>query len=338
MRIRDLIGVGTAVASLFASQPVVAGELPIPCCLVIRPPCDLCGEWAVGAHARYLAPIACPYGYAQTVVQEFPPSFDALSGRVQIVPCRPDWGFRVFGNYLKDCLFVGVSYQWFQATATKSVVADLLVIRGGGLTGPGKGTGQMAVEYQNVDVRAGTYFLRGCASTLYLYGNARWVDLSHRRTARLTVLTTGATQRIQEKSQLQGGAIGLGAGGEFDIWCGLGGFIDGNILGVIGSRSLKDVEFRGVAPGAPPQIRQEFYPSETCVIPELDFRIGLNYTYVCGCLKLEGEIGYEIDYFWHGSVFPQSINASFTDGFSGPKPVCEDLGFSGLFFGGRLVF
>ncbi len=291
----------------------------------------------MGAHALYFTPIACPYTYAQTVVQVFPPSFVTLTGRAQIVPCRADWGFRVYGNYLNDCLFAGVSYQRFDATNSSSVVADSVNIRGGGnIAGLSRATGQVGVDYQNIDVRVGMQLLRRCAASLYLYGNGRWVDLSRQRAVRQVSLTTGAVQNIREETQLQGGAIGFGAGGEFGVGCGLGAFIDGNILGVIGKRSLKNVEF--VASGAVPQIRKESYPSEICIVPEADFRIGINHTYMCGCWQLVTEIGYEVDYFWHGSVFPKFTSSTIQQGFSGFTPVCEDIGFAGLFFGGHLVF
>lgn len=309
------------ITLLVFAQPVVAAES------------------FIGAHALYLAPMACPYTYAQTSTQVFPPSFITLRGRALSVPCEGDWGFRVFGNYLNDGLFARVSYQWFEGSSSSSIVADGVSIRGGGNTaGLSRATGQVGVDYQNVDVKVGMHLLQRCASALYLYGNVRWVDLSHRREVSQIALTSGAVQRIREKSQLRGGAIGFGAGGEFGMGCGLGAFIDGNILGVIGNRAVKRAEFFSFIPGNLPQIQQELYPSEICIVPELDFRVGINHTYVCGCWKVVTEIGYEVDYFWHGSVFPKFISTTLTQGFSGFTPVCEDLGFAGLFFGGYLVF
>ena len=335
------MSVGTVVALLLSTQPAVANVASsAPCCRVVPPlGCGLCGEWTVGAHALYFVPIACPYTYAETSVQVFPPSFDTLRGRAQIVRCRADWGFRIFGNYLNDCLFAGVSYQWYEASASSSITADTLFIRGGAtIAGLSRARARVGIDYQNVDIRVGTYVLQRCISALYLYGNARWVDLSHRRAVRQDSLTTGATQRITEKSQLQGGAIGIGFGGDVDVWCGIGAFIEGNLLGVIGSRSVKNVEFRQITPGQAPVVQREFYPSDTCVIPEFDFRIGVNYTYGCGCWELAGEVGYELDYFWHGSVFPRFAGSTVAQGFSDFRPTCEDLGFSGLYFGVRVGF
>ena len=143
IRFKHLAGVGTALAFLLLGQPVAAAQCDHNAC-----PSE-CGEWEVGAHALYFTSITCPYAYATT----FTTVQADTNGRAQIIPCRPDWGFRVFGNYLNDCLFAALSYQWFEVTTTRSVVtADNLRIQGGGNIGPGKATGQVGIEYQNVDV------------------------------------------------------------------------------------------------------------------------------------------------------------------------------------------
>ncbi len=323
-RISDLINglmmVGTVVL-LLCGQPLVAK----------------CGEWTTGVHALYFTPITSAYGYASTF-NAIAPGTDTQTGEAQLVPCAADWGFRVVGDYLNDCMFAGVSYQWFAVTTTRAVTAANIGVLGALITGSGRATGQVGIEYQNVDARVGKHLVRGCVSSFYLYGNGRWVDLSYRRGAR-TTLTNGGIASSHEKSQLQGGAIGIGVGGEFDIRCGIGAFFDGNVLGVIGKRSLKNVEFQGFNPGFTPQIRRAKYPTETCVLPEVDFRIGINYTYMCGCWEVIGELGYEVDYFWDGSIFPNLTGVDL--GLGGTRefvPVCQDLGFSGLFFGARLVF
>jgi Legionella pneumophila major outer membrane protein precursor len=314
-----------AAAVLLLIQPVAGG------------PPGFCDEWSVGAHALYFTPITCPYSYASSL-SAVPAGTDTRSGRAQLLPCDGNWGFRVFGNSFNDCLFAGMSYQRFDVTTTRSFIANDLRVPGSSLSGAGRATGQVSVEYQNVDVRVGRTFQRGSISALCLYGNARWVDISYRRGLQAS-FPSGSKANAREKSELSGGAIGIGVGGEVDIWCGLGAFVDGNVLGVIGKRSLKNVEFKSVMAGFAPQVRRVTYAPETCVLPEADFRIGFNYTYACGCWEVVGEIGYEIDYFWNGSVFPNLVGVDI--GIGGTReiiPVCEDLGFSGLFVGARLIF
>lgn len=309
------------VALLLCSQPVVAD----------------CGEWTVGARALYFTPITCPFGYA-SIIGPVVPGTDTQQGRAQLVPCSADWGFRLSGNYFYDSMFVDVSYQWFEVTTSRAVTAANLGVPGALITGAGRATGQVGIDYQRVDVKVGKCLQRGCSSAFYLYGNGRFIYLSHRRALRAT-LTAGGIASSQEKSELKGGAVGIGVGGEFDISCGFGAFVDGNLLGVIGTRSLKNVEFKQFNPGFTPQINRAEYPSEACVLPEADFRLGITYTYACGCWKVVGEAGYEVDYFWHGSIFPNLIGVDL--GLGGTRefvPVCQDIGFSGLFFGARLVF
>ena len=335
VQFKTLVTAAATAVFLFMGQHAVAqqqGACYDPCW-------NLCGEWEVGAHALYLTPITCPYAYAD-VFLSVPDMGDPQIriAQVEAIPCRAEWGFRVFGNYLHDCFFTNVSYQWFQVTTTRSVTANSLLIQGGDITdiGPGAATAQEGIEYQNADVKVGTPLLRTCYCSLSLYGNARWVDLWQRRSVRV-LYTGGNFQEVQEKSQLEGGALGIGLSAETDAWCGIDAFIDGNLLGVIGNRSITDVRFRRRAAGSL-ATSIEVYPSETCVIPEVNFRIGLNYTYACGCWKLVGEVGYEVDYFWHASVLPDLTGVQLATGDREFIPVCEDLGFSGLFFGGRLIF
>ncbi len=294
---------------------------------------DCCGEWAVGGHALYFAPITCPFAFANVSNQTIG-SVDVIDSRAVTIPCHTDWGFRLFGNYLNDCLFAAVSYQRLEAATNRPVVAT--AITGGGIGGTANIVGQVGIEYQNIDVRVGTHLLQECNSTLYLYGNTRWVDLSHRRAVGSVRQRDGATESFTEKSAFQGGAIGIGLGSEIDVWCGIGAFIDGNVLGVIGNRSLTNVRYRQALIN--PRDLQLSYPSDTCIIPEADFRIGLTYTYACGCWKFEGEVGYEVDYFWNGSAFPEFNGIELIPSTRGFVLVCENLGLSGLFFGARLIF
>ena len=337
IQFKNLAAVAATATFLLLGQQAVAQQQRA-CC---EPCWDICGDWKVGAEALYFTPITCPYAYGTNFVVVSSPGFSSQDGQADVVPCTPEWGFRVFGNYLCDCFFACVSYQRYNGTAANSFVGTSPSILGGAFAGPAKITGRVQIEYQNVDVRLGQYFLRGCRSSLYLYGNGRWIDLSHRRSARQAILASGTALDTQEKSQLEGGALGIGCGGEVDVWCNFGAYIDANLLGVIGRRSLKDVRFRTITLASTVN-SQQGYPSDTCVTPEVDFRIGLNYTYQCGCWTLVGEVGYEVDHFWHASMFPDLVTTIDTDADeNSPRdfvPVCEDLGFSGLFFGARLIF
>ena len=329
-RIRSLI----AVALLLVAQ--YAGARPTACCVVTESAgLDICGEWAAGAHALYFAPLTCPFGFANVSNQTIG-ELDIINSKARTVSCRPDWGFRLFGNYLSGCLFAGVRYQWLDLTTTVSTIATN--IAGGGIAGQARVRGQVGIEYQNFDVRLGTYVQQGCSSVFYIYGNVRWVDLSHRRAASFVRLSDQSNESFTEKSQLQGGAVGIGIGGEVVVGCGVGAFMDGNVLGVIGARSLRDVKYRQLQTGVQFRDLQLRYPSDTCIVPEADVRLGISYTSKFGCWEFVGEIGYEVDYFWQGSAFPTFNSDELVQSSQVFSLVCEDVGFSGLFFGAHLVF
>lgn len=316
---------------LTTSLEAMGRERPEESSVVIN--CERCGEWMVGGHALYFAPITCPFAFGNVSNQTIG-SVDVTDSKARYVPCKAAWGFRVFGNYLNDCLFAGMSYQRFEVTTTDRITAT--AITGGGIGGTANVVGQVGIEYQRVDVRVGAHLLQESNCLFHIYGNARWVDLSHRRAASYVRLRDGVSEFFTEKSALSGGAIGIGAGGNVDVWCGVGAFIDGNVLGVIGNRSLTNVKYKQFRLN--PRDLQLTYPSDTCVIPEADFRIGLNYTYACGCWKIEGEVGYEMDYFWNGSAFPEFNGIELLPNSRAFVLVCQDLGFSGLFFGAHLIF
>lgn len=317
-RMKQLVVIGSALMLLLTTQAVSAQQCcpaPEPCCDPCMDWCNFGGDWEFGAHALLFSPSICEFDYATT---ENASNNDTIS----TLQCPLDWGFRLFGTYLSKCSFTGLSYQWYQSTSADSVTAPQLVT----LRDPAANRvrAKLRLEYQNVDFRMGKFLHRACGCAFYVFGNARWIDLELRRSTKAEAIN-GSTIDTTQKSTLKGGALGIGTGADFDLWCDIGIFGEANILGVVGERALKDV--RAIR-STPPEADTIRYGSDTCVNPELDFRLGLNYTYTCGCWTVVAELGYEVDYFWNAfSVFNNSV---FRE--------CEDVGFSGLFFGGRVLF
>jgi Legionella pneumophila major outer membrane protein precursor len=338
-KIRNLMGVGAAFALLLSAQPATAQQCcpqPDPCCNPCTDWCDMCGDWEVGAHALYFVPVTCAYDFAINS-----PGLDTLgsaSGQVSALKCSADWGFRVFGRYLSDCSFIGLSYQWFDSKTSGSRTGERLMIPGGGVAVTnGKVEARQTLEYQNVDLRWGKYLHRACGCNFYLFGNARWVDLSYRRSIRQTDSATGSIQQVTGKSELQGGALGIGAGADLDLWCDFGLFGDANLLGVIAERSTENIVYQPFAANDQIATRTATYPSDTCINPEMNFRLGINYRYTCGCWTVVGELGYEVDYFWDAVAFPTLTDGNLLISNTWNRR-CQNVGFSGLFFGGRLLF
>lgn len=324
-RMKQLALIGSALTLLLTTQAANAQQ----CCPPPEQCCDPCmdwcmeGDWEFGAHALVFSPTVCEFDYATT---DNASNQDAVS----TLQCPLDWGFRVFGTYLSKCSFTGLSYQWYQSTAADSVSAAQLISRQGDRVNRAKA--KVRLEYQNVDFRMGKFLHRACGCAFYVFGNARWVDLEYKRVVR-GEFTNGNSNTNTQKNKLQGGALGVGAGADFDLWCDIGIFGEANILGVIAERSTADTQ-RDITTANGTQSVPIRYGSDTCINPELDFRLGLNYTYTCGCWTVVGEIGYELDYFWNAFAIDDVDNV-------GPSSLfrkCEDVGFSGLFFGGRVLF
>jgi Legionella pneumophila major outer membrane protein precursor len=329
--ISKLVGMGALCAFLISAQ-TATGQCcpqPDPCCNPCTDWCDMCGRWEVGAHALLFTPIACEYDFATVNSSQVPAG---QPFKITTMRCELDWGFRIFGRFLSDCTFLNVSYQWFQSKA-KNTVDDFQVIRDLPAVTAVRGDASTSFEYQNVDVSLGKYLHRGRRCNFFLFGNARWVDLSYQRHTR-AINEQGLVFNANEKSKLEGGALGVGAGAEYDLWCDIGLFGSANVLGVIAERSTPNVFAPSDDTQDPNSIVRSKYSSDTCINPEVNFRIGLDYSYTCGCWTLVGELGYELDYFWNAFSFPKGAITNATDRFR----QCEDVGFSGLFFGGRLLF
>lgn len=292
---------------------------------VALPTCSSDCGFTVGVQGLVLMPITCPFDFAAD-----PGAETTLDDSVASVRCPLDWGIRVLGNYEQQCWFAGASYQYFDARVKKGNDNPNLVSR----VGTGDATRvKLEVNYQYAEVRLGKYIhqRRGCQ--FYLFGNTRWVDLWSRRQVS-TAAINGVTLSFNEKSELHGGALGIGAGSTSNICGPLNLFGEVNMLGVIGQRSAVDNEFMDASTQRTAAIDVS-YSSDVCVVPELNFRLGLNYTYNCRGSVLVGEIGYELDHFWNSFAFNDyAIGQSPTTQFR----KCENIGFSGLFFGGKILF
>ncbi len=337
IRIQRLAGVAAAVALLLSGQLLAAQST---CCMAPTGPCfdscsSICGGWEIGAHALYQTPTNCRFTYAvsNAITGE---GINSRNGVAHDLTYSADWGYRIFGRYLKDCSFLGLSYQWIDSSSTDSVVGTNVYVWGLGRNQDmlSKASSHSKFKYQNVDVRWGHYLHRSCAGSFYYFGNVRWIDYSLSRELNLVNFVTGQTGLSRENGKLQGAAIGAGVGAERDLWCNIGIFGEGNVLGVIADQSLNVV-----AKDNNSDLTSFLsYPSNLYISPEAVLRIGLNYEWACDCLRVVFETGYEIDYLWNALASPELLNT----GMVGFDPTfgthCISVGFSGLFFGGKLLF
>ena len=69
------------------------------------------------------------------------------------------------------------------------------------------------------------------------------------------------------------------------------------------------------------------YESNVYVVPALDLRLALDYSWQCGCADLVFELGYELNYLWGALGTPVSLLQPAI------RRACQDIGFAGPFLG-----
>jgi Legionella pneumophila major outer membrane protein precursor len=295
--------------------------------------CGPCGDFDLGVDYLYWKPAICEYKVAQKLFTD--------DNRLQIIGIKPDYdsGARVWLGYYKECTFARVSYLWLETTDNFTIErgrADAMFVPGGGILGFNRVRPSLRMQYQNVDVRLGQYLHRGRACTFGVYGNFRWIDLERR--LRIRALGDDPQARIEQKSEFDGGGLGVGMTGDFCIWNGFSGFGEFGALAVIGERRApvwranRPIDTDGLQ-----EMQEIEIPKVTCVIPALEFRAGVNYAWDCLCTTVIFEVGYELNYYWNALRYadlPVVVRNSLSDG----KLRCRDVGFAGPYIGFHAMF
>ncbi len=289
--------------------------------------CGPCGDFDIGAQYLYWKPAICDYKIAEK-------SFDN-NNRTEIVGIKPDYdsGVRAWLGYYRDCSFAQVSYLWLETHDTFTIELDGAT----SMTIPGTGflfnrvRPTLKLQYQNADVKVGQYLHRGRACTFGVYGNFRWVDIERRLHVR--GFSANSQARLEQKSQFDGGGLGVGMTGDFCIWNGFSGFGEFGAMAVLGERRFPT--WQTARSGLPTSIVRT--SEVTCVIPAVDFRVGINYAWDCLCTTVLFELGYELDYYWAALKYADLPAAAETIVTGGPIR-CRDVGFAGPFLGVHALF
>ncbi len=292
--------------------------------------CD--GDFEVGAHALYWKPMHCALAFAQTT-DAGPPQVTT----VRDIKADYDWGFRVFAGYVQDCTFADASYLWLETGDPAELNTGILNISPVGLnsTNSPRTRAFLGFSYMNVDVRVGQFLHHQCGCDFSVFANARWVHLRRKNRNKADTFTggfPGATSWVQ-RAEFDGGGLGVGTSGEFCVWNGFNFFGAFNFMGVIGNRKTNLSRLITNDTGGVTNIA---WSSNQCIIPAMDFRLGVNYSWNCMCTTLIFELGYEGNYYWNALEFQRGV--------AGNPPTnntardCEHIGFAGPFFGARVLF
>lgn len=277
--------------------------------------CDCPGDFYGFAEALYWKPTHCPVPYAQSVVS----SNGLQVNKDFLIKNDYEWGVRVGIGYINECFFAELNYLWIRPTDCAKTTATEL--QGGSSNSITQADSRLKTQYQNVDLRVGQYLMRTCGCDFYVYGNARWIDLKFTSKTKGIPAGTGtfSAARHDLRARTDGGGLGVGLGGNFDICSGFG--INGRFgfMGIIADTQL--LEHRVVQTDGDIILGKS--PTRTCILPALEFRLGVNYTYECGCWSFTGEIGYEFDYYLGAMRFSTTNDAEVS---------CQDIGFGGPYF------
>ena len=329
------------------------------CC---QPDCNWrCGDFAVGVDGLYWKAMQCPFHYASEITMFESSGTPARSAKnTYEIKADYDWGFRLHADYGINCSLFGISYLYYRTSERASrepersggtppnrLVPTNLPLNGTTVFDIVKGT--MRLEYQNADFRYGQFLHRSCDCNVYAFGNVRWVDLQREDT--IEALEGTNQWRFEREAEFKGVALGVGLGGRFHICNGFYAYGEINTMGVIGNtKTPKYVMFDGSALNGDGAELTTNFSSPTCVIPALDFRLALNYTFCCDCVDAIIEVGYEVNHYWNALAFPndaiyRNVNIAdiATDGDAQLLDLndtrgCHDIGFAGPYFGVTIQF
>jgi hypothetical protein len=283
-----LIGSSLLTSSLFAQSASSGGSL-WDCCS---------GCWEVGGAALW----------QQTCVQNFIFADDQTRGvgittKHNLIDVKPrfSWGFKIWGGWYScdNCNFASLTWKhlWSHKDSRTYTAKATLILSNVGGTVSSSVFGRQATAYDTAYLSLGRTLYCGCDSRFYSYGSIRYVRGEIRRYAK-----DNLGDFFKDRSKFQGGGLEVGIGGEYSLGCKLSlvGQLGGMIL--LGRRTHYFA--RGIVEGGVNLVTNSItIKSITKCVPAIDARLGINYTYdwcACGCnLRLVGEIGWEMDYYWN---------------------------------------
>ncbi|MBS0622055.1 MAG: hypothetical protein JSR80_03755 [Verrucomicrobia bacterium] len=312
------------VLAALSITPLVAQTCSAPC----WDACDWGADFAVGVDALYWKPLHCDYVIGRKDIT----GVNSTVSNIFAITADYAWGVRTYASYARDCNFIDASYLWFQAHDTFFPGDGLISNVASNSTA--RPVGRLFFQYQNVDLRLGQILHKGCGCSFYVFADARWAFINERRQLNAIVISeTNSNLEIIHKSTFSGAGVGVGMGGQFSIWNCFSGFGRLTALSLIGNRQTPIESMISTDP-----ITQRVkFRSNTCIIPAIDVRLGLDYQWECGCLSTVWEVGYELDYYFQvlNTVNEQSNSLGVS---SQVLRSCKNIGFAGPYAGVKLLF
>ncbi len=303
------------------------------------------GDINFGVQGIYWQPIGCDFHWASkrfdfSVVDPESVAFDNLS-----VKARYDWGFRLFATYEQDCNYFDLSYAWHRASGTQCTMQGYNRVAVSGTNRmfiPFVNQSEnraaiaqvlLAYRYQNVDLQVGRVFHRRCCDEVKAFGNIRWVDLRQKQRIRFIDLSgedledmRGGT--VVQIADFEGIGLGTGVKGSYSLPCQIGLTGSINPMAIIGKQTIPTFDINLQT------LQQRDISGSNCVIPAVNAQLGLTWNCCGRCYQIEVDLGWEVEYYW-GAL--KAIPAAYNEQ-DNVTSECFDIGFSGPYFGGRILF
>lgn len=190
-------------------------------------------------------------------------------------------------------------------------------------------------EYDRVNLRWHHCLQSYCSMDLYAYAGVRWFRIRQsqkmegsRSAIPVPLDQPAAFFSFSQSAEFNAGAIELGAGGIYCLGCNFD--IVGHVgaLAALGHRKLNGQTISTLEFTTARLLDR----SNTHFASGIEVQLALRYTQECGCMKLTGELGYELNYYFNPIEIFQ-LSPTYDLNFHN-----IDVGYSGPYISLKLCF
>ncbi len=268
----------------------------------------LAADCIVGAEALYWKPCNSSYFYGSIGES------DVVQRELTLTPDY-DWGFRIYGEVNNSCYFANLEWAYYRGTTSaenrRGDPFSAALIQGA----------SQQTRYNKVSLKGGLAICRNIS----VYFGGRWFEITLRQSSRLTASVPVVVDGRQSTTNISAGGVEAGIRAYTDIWCGFGLEMRLGVIGAVGQQDHTLTELLNQS------IQRKDLHSQTLCLSALEVRAALSYRYECGRCWIQGEIGYEMDYYFDALLQDLFLNEA-------PEVIPANFGIGGPFVGLRVGF
>lgn len=323
----------TAVAVLaFGSSAVFAGSMG-PVCAPgnVTVPCASTA-WDFGAQALYLQPSMSGHAYNgadvtydTTAVSDFDPNgVYAANESYRKAPYNWGWGFKLEGSYhFNTGNDLNLNWYWFDHTNTKTSAGVLTTLDGGNIWGDSGISSTTQTQWDAVNLEFGQHVHFGEWKNIRFHGGVQYAYINNELDYSSNIYAVPNTDQSIYGVSLTGNTKFSGFGPRIgaDYWYnwgnGISMYANGATALLVGTQSfnstLASTTNVGNTNTVNPTIGQT--GSATAIVPELEAKLGLTYTYAMA----QGDLSLDVGWMWVDYIDALSRGTGSLDSFfNGP--------------------